>query len=157
MALTSATLSLELQGITASLPEGEPAAITAWADAINNYMLTSQVAGVFLIPSFGTTAKTAMEGAMIGLMTTGATAVQAGVIAYWTALNIPGCWGPTIPPTAPPPGLATLAAALNPAFLSNTASALTTPAAQDAIAAVFHPLMLGGVATLPGPTPTPVL
>jgi hypothetical protein len=94
---------------------------------------------------------------MTGLMTAGAAALTAGVAAYWAALNVPGSYGPNIAPTAIPPGLAGLAAALTPVFSANTAGGLTKAAATAALAAAWHPLNLGGTTTLIIPADTSIL
>ena len=158
MALLQTTLATGLEAIALAPSEVEATQVALFAAEFNTYMLGSSVLAVPMIPvPFGTAAEAAMVGAMTGLKTAGAAAILAGVTAYWAALNIAGVWGPTIPPTVPPPGLAGLSAALIPVFIANTAGGLAPAPAAAALAAAWHPLMLGGMANLPGPIPTPIL
>jgi hypothetical protein len=158
MPLAQATLAAELLAIAQSHPADEASAIQAFADAFHNYMVQSTVLGVPMVASLGLAAKALMIPAMVGLNTASATALQAGVLAYWGGLNVPGVWVATVPPTTPPPGAAGLAAALTPVFAANTAGQLDETASTNALAAAWHPLMLGGFAGIPpGPVPTPIL
>jgi hypothetical protein len=156
MPLTPAALSTELQSIQNAKPPNEPAAIQAFSVVFNNYMLNSGANGIPLVPAQAELARLAMVPAMTGLNTAGAASIQAGCVAYWGALNVPGSYGASIA-VAPPPGIAGLAAALLAVFPVNVAGALETAPACDAIAAAWHPLMLGGTATFPGPAVFPIL
>lgn len=157
MALSQSKLASELLVIAQSHPASEAAAISDFADAFHNYMVESTVAGVPMVASLGLAAKALMIAAMTGLNTASAAAIQAGVLAYWGGLNVAGVWGPTITPTTPPAGASGLAAALTTVFATNTSGKLDETASTNAIAAAWHPTMLGGLATLPGPTPTAIL
>lgn len=160
MALDELTLAAELLDISEDPSATEAAAVIAFAAAFNVYMLESTVGGNEMVASFGTTAKDAMAVALVGMNTPGAGAakIQAGVIAYWTALAIAGVWDVTLTPTTPPPSLATLAGALTTVFIANIVPPGKTAAeSTDALAAVWHPLMLGGFASLPGPVVTAIL
>lgn len=156
MALTSALLDSELLSIANSHPSNEASAIAAFADAFHNYMLSSN-AGAPIVPALALPAKSAMIAAMVGLNSSGAISIQSGVVAYWAALNVPGVWGATIVPTTPPPAIATLASALSAVFASNTTAKLDSTSSCNAIASVWHPIMLGGTATTPGPVVVPIL
>ncbi len=157
MPLVQATLSTNLQNIADSTDE--PTARTAMAGAFGGYMAAAQSNGIPLNPGVEATARAAMDAALVGMSApgAGAAAVQIGVVAYWTALNVPGAFGVSIAPTVPPAGLAGLSAALATVFAANIASRLDKAPACDAIAAVWHPLMLGGLATFPGPVTFPIL
>ena len=156
MPLTPPALSSELQAIQNDHPANEAAAIVAWSDGFHAFMLNSAANGIPLVPVIGLAAKALMIPAMTGLNTAGAAAIQAGVLAYWGGLNVPGAYGGSIA-VAPPPGLAGLAAALLAVFPVNVAGGLDTAPACDAIAGAWQPLMLGGIATFPGPLPFPIL
>lgn len=156
MPLTPAALSTELQAIQNAHPADEPAAITAWSTGFKNYMLNSSANGAPLVPLQAEAARVAMAAAMTGLNTAGAASIQAGVTAFWGALNVPGSYGASIA-VVPPPGLGGLSAALLAVFPANVAGQLDTGPACDAIAAAWHPIMLGGQATFPGPANFPIL
>lgn len=157
MALSQSSLAAGLLNIANAHPANEAAAIQDYADEFHTYMTGSAVLGIPMVAALALPAKAAMIAAMTGLNTAGALSIQAGVVAYWNSLNIPALWGPTIAPTVPPPLLATLAAALVPVFVANVAGELDNVASTNAMAAVWHPLMLGGTATLPGPVSQPIL
>lgn len=152
MPLVAATLSSQLQAIANG--DNIAAAQNAWADAFNTYMQAS-TAGAPLNPAIAVAARAAMLAALGSLNSAGASALQAGVAAYWTALNVAGAYGVSTAVT-PPPGVAGLAAALAPVFTANTAGKLAKPASCDALAAAWHPLMLGGTALIVG-VPTPIV
>lgn len=152
MPLASASLSSQLQAIANG--DNVVAAQNAWADAFNTYMQAS-AAGAPLNPAIALTARSAMFAALGSLNSAGATALQAGVAAYWTALNVAGAYGASTAVT-PPPSVAGLAAALSPVFAANTAGNLSKVASCDALAAAWHPLMFGGTALIGG-IPTPIL
>ena len=159
MALVQSNLSTQLQNIADAT--SEPPARAAFADAFSSYMLDATSNGAPLVPAIATAAEAAMEVALTGMSASGAAsaAIQAGVIAYWAALNVPGAFGASVTPTVPPTGLAGLGAALSAVFATNIASRLDKAPACDAIAAVWHPLMLGGLATFltPPPVTFPIL
>lgn len=147
----------------------EATAIQNFADAWDNYFKGASVSGVSAVPAALASAKSAMIGAMTGLSTTGAAAMQAGIIAYWGAVStgFAAIW--LIPPNtvvaaAPPTGLSGLAAALTTVFATNAADPTKTIGqATAAIAAVLHTTGgLGGIATVQpppvsAPIPTPIL
>lgn len=156
MPLSPPALSSELQAIQNNPPPDEATAIVDWSDGFHNYMLNSVANGIPIVPAIALAAKALMIPAMTGLNTAGAASIQAGVLAYWGGLNVPGAYGASIA-VAPPPGAAGLAAALLALFPVNVAGELDTVPACDAIAGVWHPLMLGGQATFPGPVNFPIL
>lgn len=143
--------------IAQNLPGDEPSAIQLWATAYDNFMAQSTAAAAPLNPAVAVVARAAMVGAMTGLSITAAASLTAGMLAYWGALNVPASYGANIAPTAPPPGLAGMAAALTPVFVANTAGGLSDVAATAALAAAMYPLHLGGTTTLVVPADTPIL
>lgn len=157
MALIQATLSTELQ----ALPDvdNEPDAILNMSSAFDGYFGGAASNGAPLNPAIAALGLAAMQGALVGMSAddAGAGAISAGVTAYWAALNVPGAFGASIVPITPPPTIATLAAALTAVFAANITGKLEKEPACDAIAAVWHPIMIaGGLATfMVGPTPTP--
>jgi hypothetical protein len=159
MALSQSTLSTELQNIANAT--SEPPARAAFAAAFSSYMLGATSNGAPLNGAIATAAEAAMEVALAGMSADGAaaTAIQTGVIAYWAALNVPTAFGASVSPTVPPTGLAGLGAALSAVFATNISGSLDKAPACDAIAAVWHPLMLGGLATFltPPPVTFPIL
>lgn len=156
MPLLVTSLSAELVVIAGAHPANVAAAIISWATAFDNYMAASTCNGAPLNPAVASVASLAMQGALAGLGAGGAAALAAGVTAYWAALNVPGAYGASLSVT-PPPGVGGLAAALTAVFAANTSGALVVPGAQDAIAAAWHPLMLGGIAIFPPALPFPIL
>ena len=157
MALIQTVLSAQLQ----AMPDvdNEPDAILNMSGAFDTYFAGAASNGIPINPGIAAAAKTAMQGALAGMSSDGAAAasITAGVTAYWAALNVPGAFGASIPPTVPPPTLGTLTAGLTGIFSSNISGELAKAQACDAIAGIWHPIMLaGGLATfLFGPTPTP--
>lgn len=113
--------------------------------------------------------KAAMDVALLAAMAprnNAAGAFQSGITAWWGAVPAVAAvlWvgePPMAPPVlsaTPPPGLSGIAAALSTVFAANRAGGLNLPSASDAIAAVLHPLMLGGLAGRgPPPSSSPIL
>jgi hypothetical protein len=161
MPLSQSKLASELEAMEPVATEIE--AIYNFATAFDTYFQDASVIG---LPVTGTTApaKVAMIAAMPGLSITGALSMTAGVVAYWgvIATTVAVVW-PLVPPLTsgtPPPLLSTMTAGLIAAFLANTAAQLNLSDSAAAIAAVMHPLQLGGIAiqsTIPVPTPQPIL
>jgi hypothetical protein len=155
MALSATTLTDELiSNIDNFNTEAE--AIAAWATAFDNYWIAATANAVPVSPGSTSGAKTAMQGAMVGMSTTnmGATKIANGISDYWTALNTsPALVFATCVAIAPPAGLSTLQTALEGVFLSNTTAVSTKEAALGAIAGVIHlaqTLPTPGQATFPG-------
>ncbi len=152
MALLQPMLASELANIELSTTEVD--AINNMSDALNNYL--SQMISNAIPLATAIAAKAAMTTALTGLSMSGATAIQAGIVAYWGVVALPGAFGASTA-SIPPPSLATIATALTPVFASNVSAELDANAATSAIAAVLHPLMLGGTVTFPGPVVFPIL
>ncbi len=165
MPLVQATLADELLALE---PVGdEPGAIDNLASAWENYFADASVLGIPTTVGSLAAATTAMKGALVGLSVAGAGAakLQAGIVAFWgvVAVSAATIWLTVPPPLSatPPPGLAGIAAALTPVFASNAAGSLSLADSANAVAAVLHPLQLGGIALIPpppaGPGPQPIL
>ena len=159
MVMTSVVLANQF----ASLPnvDNEADAITNMTNAFITFFSDMSCGGIPCIPAvLQTTPKTAMSAAMVGLSTAGATAIQSGITAFWTAC-VP--LAATIFPTAilivPPPTISTVAVTILPVGQANISGNLDKITACNAMALAIYPLMLGGTATLvlPPPTPTPIL
>lgn len=146
MALASATLSTEIQSV--GFPASSAAAIIVWADAYDTYVQESTVNGVAMVAPAAAVA--AMKSAMGALAATDfAAALQAGCIAYWTAvIAVPAVWPPSILPSVAPPGLGGIAALIQAAGEANIAAENSLEDSSDAIAAAWHPTTLGGTTTL---------
>ncbi len=155
MALSSATLSTQLQAISGAT---EAAAITAWSEAWATYF-AGAVAGSGPGVAFTTTpvtiaaARAAMEAAMVGLATSGQgdNEVQDGITAWWTYLSAnPAACFAGASAVAAPGGLSGIAAAVAALFATNSAPGVTAATACDAIAAALHTANAGGTATISG-------
>lgn len=155
MAMSQATLSSGLQGLTPTMSEAEAAANLA--DAWDTYF-SAAAAGV---PYAGLpAAKSAFQAALTGMSSpgAGATALQTAVTAYWTALvTAPAAAFSGCILITPPPAIGTIAAALAPVFAANVAANASTADACDAIASVLHPINLGGTATFPPAVVQPIV
>lgn len=157
MALSSATLSTQLQTMTAT--GSEATAITRFSAAFSTYFQGSTVNGAALVPASISPGLTALQSALVGMSASGAGAakISAGVTAFWTAqLSLAtGMWitAPVVlvPPIVPPAGLAGLSAALTAVFASNVSSGLSLASACNAVAATIHTACSGG--TVPGSVP----
>lgn len=163
MPLVSATLGSELANLVPV--DNEPDAINNFATAFDNYFQGATVAGIAVTPGTTAPAKSAMVAAMTGLSTAGAAAIQAGIVAYWTAIvpAAPTVWV-TVPVALvaiPPPGLSGIAATLASVFSANATANAPLATAANNVAAALHAAQLGGVVVLspppPGGTPMPIL
>ncbi len=165
MPLVQATLASELLALE---PVGDEAgAIDNLAGAWENYFAGASVLGIPTTGGALAGATTAMKGALVGMSVAGAGAakLQAGIVAFWAVVAVSAAtiWATVPPPLSatPPPGLGGIAAALTPVFVSNAAGSLSLADSANAVAAVLHPLQLGGIALLPippaGPGPQPIL
>ena len=156
MALTSAGLAMALDFYLATPFDNEPDARLAWANAYYDYWVGGAANGV---PNDApTTMRDAMESAMTGLSTTGPAAIQAGIVALWTAAV--GSFAVVFPGSiamTPPPGITGLAALLAPVFAANAVPGVTQTQALTNIATVIHTASLGGTATFPPAVVSPIL
>jgi len=163
MTLSQSTLADGLAGLTPT--SDVTAAISALADAWEAYFEAATVGPTTIATGTLAPAKAALVAALAGLNTPGggATAVQAGIVAWWGVVvpSATAIWAGNTPPVlscTPPPSLSTIAAVLTPVFASNQASKLSLTAAAAAIAAALHPLQLGGIAAVGPPAGTvPIL
>lgn len=154
--LLVATLKAQLVSVASDHPADEAAAIAAWGDALGVYWTGATANGIPIVGSFVTTAVAAAKAAMTGLQTTGFTAIQAGAVAGWAAMAVPGAFGANTLAT-PAPAIGTLVAVLSPVLTANVLNTLSIDAACGAIATAWGPLSLGGTATFPGPAVFPIL
>lgn len=154
MALSSATLASELDAQVGNVAT-EAAARTAWAQAWNNYFGHASCGGTIsglALPA----AKSAMASALTGMSSSGASAIQAGIAAWWAAL-VPATAFAGATVITPPATVSGIAAALASVFTTNNAPGVTKTQALANLAAVLHANGgLGGTATIAG-TPTAIL
>jgi hypothetical protein len=156
MVLAATTLGDELKSM--ALFGNESDAISAWAASYREYFEGATANGVTVLSAALVAPEAAMIGAMTGLSTGGALSIQAGIVAFWTALALlPAAAWPTSILITPPPLLAGIAAALEPVFLANTTGGLSKDASMSAIATAIHTNSLTGSVTWPGPSAFPVL
>ena len=142
----------------------EADAVEAWGEALVVYFgdaVAGGIDGLDDIPIAGVAAaKPLITAALVGMSVPGAGAakIQAAFVAFWAAVvaSTSAYFPGTIPPTTAPPLLGTMEAAMAPVLLANTTGALPLDASLDALAAVIHPLNLGGITTLPGAPPVQV-
>lgn len=155
MALSSATLSTQLQGISgATLAAAKAAWSAAWATYFAGAVAGSGP-GVAFTNNSATiaAARAAMEAAMGALATSGQAddAVQAGVVAWWDYLVAnPGACFAGASSVTKPSNLTSIAAALPSIFSTNTSTAASSSVACDAVAASIHGNNAGGSANISG-------
>lgn len=155
MTLLAATLATELKNTGLYTTEAE--AIDAWASAYKTYMLGATSNAIVITPAALDAAKLAMVGALTGLSVNGATALQAGIVAFWGAI-VPATAWLTVTVITPPVLLTGLTAALTSVFASNKTGSLSKNDSMDTIAGAIHTNSLGGTATWPTPVgPQPIL
>lgn len=157
MPLLAPTLASELE---AMVPVGtEVEAINNFVGAWEGYFANASVAGVPTMAGSLTAAATAMRGALVGMSSAGAgaTALQAGITAFWGAVvgSAATIWvlAPPVTSATPPPGLGGMGVALEAAFLANINGGLSLTASVTNIANVLHPLQIGGIAVQTGAPP----
>lgn len=160
MALSEPTLKTLL--LTLPLSNVEAVAIEAWSEAFTTYFEdavstpTNIPVIVAALRNPTTGPKVAMKAALTGqLKTGGAAALQLGIQAFWSVINVAPSlfFASAIPPSLPPPGLLALGAALAITGASNTLQALAKDPAVGNIAADIHAAQSGGTfSKLPGPT-----
>lgn len=158
MVMAAATLADELKGL--DLYDVEIDAINAWADAFATYFEDASTNGVPIAPLAIVPAKAAMVGALTGLSTDAATALQVGIVAFWGAL-VPAVAWPGVLAIVPPVLLSGMGVLLTGVFTANTEGELDKDASMTAIAGVIHTNNLGGIANWPPPPggvgPQPIL
>jgi len=153
MSLSSATLSSQLQSISAS---NESAAITAWTSAWSAYFagaIAGSGPGVAFTsdPTAIANAKADMATALAGISSSGLAddKVQAGIIAWWDRLVAhPGDYFAGASAVSKPSGLTGIAASLASIFITNRDSALSALAACNSISSAIHTANSGGTATI---------
>lgn len=158
MPLSAASLAFEFDSAI-QLSTTEEAARAAWASAWTAYFYGAAAGAVPVTPGSLAGAQAAMEAGMTGLSTTGAIAIQTGLMAFWGAV-VAGAAAIFTSATlvTPPLGLTLVIATLLPVFLANTTASASKQASLIAIATALHGVAgLGGTATLPGPTVVPIV
>ena len=157
MPLSAAALANELE---AMVPVGtEAEAIDNFSGAFEGYFADASVAGVPTNGGSLTPATTAMKGALVGMSNpgAGATAIQAGIVAFWgvvaTSAAIIWTLAPVLISATPPPGLGLIAAALEAVFTANIEGELSLTDSVTNVANALHPLQLGGIAVQTGVPP----
>ena len=154
MTLSASTLGDELKAM--GLYDNESDAIDAWAAAYRAYFEDATSNSVTIVPASLIASESAMAVGMVGLKTTGALSIQAGIAAFWAAI-IPSVAWPTVTAIAPPVLLTGISAALTTVFTANKEGELSKDESMDAIAASIHINSAGGLATWPGPSTFPIL
>lgn len=134
-----------------------------WANAFAQYFFGAQAGGVPVVAASVTNiAEPAMASAIVFVpgpgSLAGATAIQAGLIAFWgTILAAPATFFPTTI-AATRPSYSLLPAQLAAVFDSNTASELSLVDAAAAIAPVIHSSTAGlGSVFFPGSIPAAIV
>lgn len=157
MSMSAEILALELQNLTPT--SDESVAIQRITDS---YAIFAEDAEA-LTPILSTgidLGKLAMAPALvnISLPNNSATILQAGILAFWSAV----AGGLTLSfanatAITPPTGNTGLATSLQPIFNSNISTRASLEDATEAIAVVIHAAAItGGTVTTPGPTITPI-
>lgn len=160
MALDQSVLASELAALVETLDELEAA--ENLSKAWDNYFQGATVAGIPVVPGTTEPARLLMKAALAGMSVPGAgpALYVASLAAYWGGISAAAAviWvkAPPLVSATPPPGLATLLAALLPVFVANVVGGLSKVDATLAIATVQHPAAgLGGIA-VDSTTPTPL-
>jgi len=133
----------------------ESTARQAWADAWLEYFTDAQIAvpSLPILTAALDATRDVMRDAMTGLSTTGAAAIQAGLVAWWGAMAAaPSAYFTGATVITPPTGIASIATGLATVFAANTTAALSLEDSADAIAGVMHTANALGTATFPGPS-----
>ena len=157
MTLDVDTLATELQNC---LPvDNEADAIDNFASAFETYFYDAACAGLSVASDSLDGPIGDMKTAMTGYSVAAVASMVAGLNAFWSSVgdNVAVIWA-KVPPFAsvtPPPGLATLAAALTATGAANVANKASLEDATAAIAANIHAATLGATAT-DSTTPTPL-
>jgi hypothetical protein len=159
MAMAQATLKTEL--VNMALFDTEAAAIAAWAEAWTTYYEDAQAGAVAVtVAALRTTTPPATSNprdelisGLAGLSTGGASAIQAGLQAFWNIMNeapaaaavyFAGATAVTSP------GFAGLPATLQATFDNNRDTQASKSDSYDDIATDLHASNLGGTATIGG-------
>lgn len=151
MSFSPTDFSTSLQGISATT---EAAARTAWGTAFRAYFnaaITSN--GVSFTSSNIVKALIAstMANAMTGLSTSGPAAIQAGIDAWWTAMQgAPSTYFSGATAIAKPAGLTSIASGMEASVFVANRLETTKAAAMDRLANYLHGLNAGGTATIGG-------
>jgi hypothetical protein len=156
VALLAATLATEMDAEIGNVAT-EALARTAWAQAWRNYFAGALANGVPIAAAALDAGQSALASGLTGMSSSGASAIQTGLTAWWAAL-VPATafTGATV--ITPPPGLTGVAAALAPVFVTNNAPGITKTQALTNLANALHAAAgIGGTATFPGPVVAPIL
>jgi len=155
--MTSAKMKSELMAL--ALYSLEAAAATAWAMAFDTFFQDAVTNGVPVAPGSTALAKADMQSGLVGMSTTGAASIAAGISAYWAkvATLAPSIWAGTTAAT-PPPALAGLQASLESVFATNILESASKDTCMGRIADAIFAACTGGLATWPLPIgPLPIL
>lgn len=162
MALTESFLASEILASLDELTGDNPPASPQLriAQAFGNYFKQASTPSAPIAASVDA-AVSAMAGSMSfphGNPEAGAAALVGGFSAFWTSMQAAAAtaW-PGHLPGMPPPGLASLAAALSATFILNNVQDKTKLQAALNLAAAIHPNAgIGGTVILPPSTPVPI-
>lgn len=162
MSLSESTLASELENM---IPvETETEGINNFAAAFENYFSNATCKTVSVTPGSLTAATSALKSAMTGANTDAATAIGAGVAAFWgvVALSAATIWvvAPPLASAVPPPTLGLITAAVLAAGTGNINAESNLADSAATIATAIHPSNLGGLGvdtTIPTPISIPIL
>jgi hypothetical protein len=147
--LDNAALATNLESMAPTTSEAT--AIANLSEAYRAYCAGAQANGVPISGAVLAAAKTAMQGALVGLSTTGAVSIQAGCVAFWASVALGLASSFTGALAITPPTCAALSAALTATFAANVAANKTLPQAAEAVADAIHLQTAGALNTnLPG-------
>lgn len=157
MVMFQLTLEVELS-VAWSIPyQDEQDAIDAFVDAYTAYAGDASSTSP-ITPTAVALGDAAMRGPLVGMSADGAApaAITAAILAFWTAVAIPGSFGANV--SAIPPPHAGLAAKLAATF--STIETDVNAAASNIAADMHSEAIVGGQALYPPPpagTPVPIL
>lgn len=152
--------------------ETEAEAISNFSSAWDGYFSGASLNGVSINRAAYQSALSALKSGLVGMSAAGAgpSKIQSAITLFWTTLAPlgPSLWvlAPAVvtPPLQPPPGLGSIASAIQSVFSSNAANPNATLAScAQALAVALHSNGgVGGIAIVqPPPTappvPTPIL
>ncbi len=151
MAFNTSLFTTQLAAISGAT---EAEAIISWGAAFQAYFIegaTDNGVGFTGSSIVRAAHRSAMQAAMTGLSTSGADAIQAGMIGWWDYLASHGSvafsGGSTV---VKPTGLTSIAANMAPVMANNQANSLSAADACAAIVAVFHTANAGGTIVIGG-------
>lgn len=153
MTLSASKLATELEAMVPA--DSENTGINNFATAFENYFYESTCGGSSVTNNSLTACTAALKSAMVGVSSSGASGISAGISAFWgvVAGSAALIWvtAPVLVAATPPPGLSGLTAAITTAGNTNISNKNSLEDSALVMANAIHHLMLGGLGTIVTP------